>query len=180
MSEQPEIPRPETSVARRLTIGKMAVALVIAAFVVMWLYAASPWSRREPPATLDNAAFAEEADRVCEEALAPMEDVPFASEARSPQERATFLDQGNEIVADLVVRLRALEPVGEHDTALVTQWLADWGELLRNREAYADLLRNGADEPFRVTGFDGEPLDASMAWFAQVNRMPNCAPPLDV
>lgn len=166
---------------RRLhVVGRVAAGAVIALIAVMWLYAASPWSRREPPATLENRSYAAAAAALCRDALAPIDDLPIASQARSPQERAQIIDQGNEVVADLVVRLRTLQPVGDHDTVLVEQWLDDWDELLRNRQAYADLLRAGGDEPFRVTGFDGVPLDASMQWFAKVNNMAECAPPGDV
>ncbi len=166
--------------SRWSTIGKVAAGVVIAAFTVMWLYAASPWSRREPPATLDHPEYAEQAQAVCEETLRPLDDLPFASEMHSPEERAVLLDQANDVVGELVVRLRTVEPVGAHDQELVDQWLADWDEYLRNREAYADTLRAGNDEPFRVTGYDGEPLDGSMNWFTQVNLMPACATPGDV
>jgi hypothetical protein len=71
-------------------------------------------------------------------------------------------------------------PGDEKGRAIVPLWEADYRTYLADRRAYADVLRGGANEPFRETAVDGIPISEKIAAFASDNEMPTCAPPTDL
>jgi hypothetical protein len=76
--------------------------------------------------------------------------------------------------------LRETLPTDAKGQALIPMWLADYDTYIADRRAYTDQLRRGDNAPFSETTFEGLPLAERIATFAGDNRMPACAPPIDL
>jgi hypothetical protein len=59
-------------------------------------------------------------------------------------------------------------------------WLDEYEQHVADRREYATQLRDGNNAPFSETTFEGLPLAERLATFAGDNRMPACAPPIDL
>ncbi len=170
--------------ARRRSIRRVGVLLVVASFVGVWgyvMYLSIFEGRAEPRDRLDDTQWVAAAEETCAESLVVLDDMPYASEIDSPAERAMVLDAVTDELEVMVTRVRGLVPPADADEArAVRRWLDDWDEFNRNRRAYADRFRAGLDEPFRVTDRAGYQIDVLIRDFAVINIMESCAPPGDV
>lgn len=164
----------------------MLLTVVVLGLVSMWvyvLYLAFGPGRQPPADRLDDPAFAEAAEPVCAGAVADVEDLPVASEASSPAQRADVLDQANSIYSDMLVDLddlRVLAPSGE-ERKRTSAWLADWDVLLADREAYAQALRQDPEARLLISEKPGTGRHIT-GWideFALANKMDDCVTPND-
>lgn len=156
------------------------LALVCAAFAVMWAFALFI-NDPQPAGVLDDVSWPPRAQAVCARARAEVDALPPAHTAHTPQERAVVLDRANDTLAAMVADLRALGlPASGRDASFVQQWLADWDGYVASRRAHADALRAGDDGEFSVADAGGEPVTERMDFWARVNDMPACVVPLDV
>jgi hypothetical protein len=163
-------------------LGRVALRVVVAAMVAMWvyvLYLAFGPGRQPPPDRLDDPAFAVAAQERCEAALDDVAELPRAVEAASPEARSEIVDQANERFAAMLDDLEAATPAGE-DGELVSLWLADWRTYLGDRQDYADALLVDPDARLLVTARDREQITEYLDAFAADNDMPACATPIDV
>ncbi len=164
----------------RVTLGRVAAVATLLAMALFWIYAFSPLADRDHPDRLDVSTFPVAAEQVCAAALAALDEVPPATEAVDPPDRASQLDQSGAILAAMVAELRAIDPEDPEAARIVSLWLDDWETYLGDRARYADRLRAGEDTAFVVTEKNGDQITEPIDLFASVNDMPSCATPLDV
>jgi hypothetical protein len=160
------------------TAGRVAAVVIVVGIVAMWVYIFSRTGREHPLDQLGDPAYAEEAQARCEAAIQPLEDAPPAG---TPPARADQLEEANRRLRALVDELERLAPERGQDAGLVGEWLDDWDTYLGDREEYVDALRrDGEDAEFLVTPRGGRQITLTMEHFADINDMPDCAPPGDV
>jgi hypothetical protein len=172
---------PETSDKPRTRIGLVFAVVVVAGCVGMWVYLFA-FADPNVPDQLDDESYGEQAQEICEAAVAQVDDLPIAQDARSPEERGATVEQANTILTDMVAELRAIAPTDEHDAPLVQAWLSDWDAFLGDRADYAaDLLAGNEDAELLVTARaeGGGQITVTIDHFAEINHMPDCATPLD-
>lgn len=167
---------------QRYRPGQLAVAVLVAGMLAMWiyvLYLAFGPGRQAPPDRLDDPTFATAAQARCEEALAEVAELPRAADTPSAAERAEVVARANEVFAAMLDDLDGLVPGGE-DGTLVRAWLTDWRTYLDDREAYATALRSDPDAQLLVSPKNSQQVTEYLDAFAGDNRMPACATPIDV
>lgn len=177
--------RPDTSAPRPgPRLRRLGVLVVVAGGVGLWgyvLYLSAFVGRADPRDELDDTSWAVAAEQTCAPSRAAIDDLPLASEAGSPAERAELLDVATAELESMVDRLDALvAPDDPAEARAVERWLADYRAYLQDRREYADRFRRGLDEPFRVTDRGGFQVDLLIDDFARVNDMESCATPDDV
>jgi len=172
----------------RSRLGRLAVLAVVASFVGIWgyvLWLSFVEGRAEPRDRLDDARWTAAAEETCAEVRTRLDRLPFASEVRSPEERAELLDAATDETEDMVQRLEGLVPPRDRDEArAVERWLADYRTYLQDRREYAAAQRDPShpryDRPFSVTDRGGYQIDVLVDDFARVNYMESCEAPDDV
>jgi hypothetical protein len=169
-----------------LSRTKVLLSVVVIGLVSMWVYvvylAFGP-GRQPPVDRLEDPAFAEAAGPRCTEAVAAVEDLPVASEAHTPAERAAVLAEANEIFAGMLADLEdmaRLAPAGDQRER-TEAWLADWRVLLEDREAYAEALTRdpGAEMLISEKPGTGRHVTGWVDEFALANKIDDCATPAD-
>jgi hypothetical protein len=152
--------------------------LVVAATFGMWGYLfliADPGV----PDELEDDAFPTEAQAICAEAVARIDDLPPASDATSPEDRGAVVVEANEILTEMVADLRAIAPTEGADERLTRLWLEDWDTYLGDRADYAEALAAGEDAELLVTARGAGQITVTLDHFAVVNDMLDCQSPLD-
>lgn len=186
---------------RRWTTGRVLAAAVLAASFVFWVWAFTPWARRENPARIDDRGFAAAADARCADLQAFIATLPPARPETALRQRADQVRTGTEAVESLIADLRAsaaglstaTDSNGPPDSELVGSWLEDWGVYVADRRAYESSLEAAASaEPDGAVGQDADirfllsdvaPVGIyteRMDGFARLNNMDNCQVPGDV
>lgn len=94
--------------------------------------------------------------------------------------RAELVDLATDTIARMLADLRTQSPVDAKGQALIPLWLNDYDTYVSDRRSYTAQLRSGDNSPFTESTFEGLPLSERIATFAGDNRMPNCAPPIDL
>lgn len=173
---------------RRPRPTTLVLAGIIVALVVMWVYALV-FAPKEYRLAIDDGGWVAQADAVCADYTARIDELPTASDfldveprTEALRQRAAVLDEANALVSDQIAALRALRPPdNERGQELVGRWLADWDLYLADRRQQSEKWRAGIDEPFAVIADDsGAPITETMDSFAENNRMPACVVPGDV
>ncbi len=162
----------------RPRLGTVLAVLVVAATIGMWAYLfliADPGI----PDQLDDDTFPTEAQALCAEAVARIDELPPAADAASPEERGDAVSEANDILAAMVVDLRAIAPDEGQDERLTRLWLEDWDTYLTDRAEYADALLAGEDAELLVTARASGQITVTLDHFAMVNDMLDCQSPLD-
>jgi hypothetical protein len=162
----------------------VAVILAVALFWI-WAFTQSVRQADEPmtgrnPDYLEDRSWAEEAEATCADT---MDVIDERSRAAGTQDRVARADAIDESSADLRAMLEALAsplPEPEADRAVVEPWIADWEDLIEDRDAYAEDLRADPDARFLTSEKFNDPLDRVIMTFAEVNEMPSCGPAGDV
>lgn len=150
----------------------------------MWIYAFL-FASKEAVNKIGDEAWTKRADARC--LVAREERLALADYRRINDpttgglaERANLVDQATSTIERMIEDLRNVVPSDDKGRALVPLWLTDYDTYVADRRAYAEQLRNGINAPFAETTFEGLPLAERIATFAGDNRMPNCAPPIDL
>lgn len=95
-------------------------------------------------------------------------------------QRAVLVDKATDTLQRMLDDLRETLPTDAKGQALIPLWLTDYDTYIADRRAYTEQLRRGDNSPFSETTFEGLPLAERIATFAGDNRMPACAPPIDL
>lgn len=95
-------------------------------------------------------------------------------------QRASLVDSATDTIERMLDDLSSVLPDDAKGRAIVPQWLAEYRTYVEDRRLYAVALRAGNNAPFAETAFEGLPLSERLATFAGDNRMPSCAPPIDL
>lgn len=178
---EPTVVDPEAR-SRRPRPMQVVLLVIVVGMLAMWgyvLYLAFGPGRQAPPDRLDDPTFATAAQARCEQALAQVAELPRATQAHTPAERAAVVDRANAVFAAMLGDLDLLTPTGE-DGRLVHAWLADWHIYLQDREAYAAALHSDPEARLLVSPKHSQQITEYLDAFAADNRMPACATPIDV
>ena len=186
---------------RRWTTGRVLAAAVVAASFVFWVWAFTPWARRENPARIDDRGFAAAADARCADLQAFIAELPSVRPDTELRQRAEQVRAGTEAIESLIDDLRAAaaglsavtDSNGPPDSELVGKWLEDWGVYIADRRAYESSLETaasaapdgaaGQSADIRFLLSDAAPVGIyteRMDGFARLNNMDNCQTPGDV
>ncbi|MGA1260328.1 MAG: hypothetical protein ACO309_08980, partial [Ilumatobacteraceae bacterium] len=96
------------------------------------------------------------------------------------RQRADLVDRATDTLEAMIRSLKADQPADEKGRAIVPLWIAEYERYVDDRRSYAQRLRTGDNAPFSESTFEGLPLAERLATFAGDNRMPACAPPIDL
>jgi len=127
--------------------------------------------------------FVTEADAICAQTQALIDDLPSAAGAETLDDRAELVEIGTAHLEDMIAGLNRVDlPMEANERNISAEWLVDYDRFLDDRWAYAERLRNGDDGPFTVSAKAdaGKRLSDYVVNFAEVNGMWNCVPPGDV
>lgn len=170
----------------RLRPARLAIAVVIVGFSVMWIYA---WffAPRGNADRFDDPVWSAQAEQTCAATATQIEALPSAvsfkdvePKAQALLQRAGVLDQATRLLERQVATLRQTPPTEAKARVGVGVWLADWDGYLVSRQAQAARLRAGQDQPFAVAEQGGAPVTLRMDAFAKANSMPSCIVPDDI
>jgi len=173
---------------RRRPLRRLGVVAVVASFVGIWgyvMYLSFFEGRVEPRDRLEDTRFTEVAEETCAESVAFFENLPFANEVDTPEQRADLLDRGTDELEVMITRLAGLVPPSDPvETGAVDRWLADYRTFVQDRREYADAQRDPADprydQAFSVTDRGGFQIDVLIDDFARINYMESCETSDDV
>lgn len=161
----------------------VAVITAIAVVSGIWIYIIFFY---RPELLIDELAdktFPTQAEQICAAARARLDELPFASQAATPKDRAEEVARSNEILDQMLLDLQAITPESPPvANEAVTEWLADWTTYLGDREEYVSNLLEDPDARFLETAKGGpnKGITKAITSFAQVNRMDSCATPADL
>lgn len=166
----------------RVTVGRVAVVVTVLVIAGFWIWVFSGAPRKKNPDYLADRAFAERTQQRCERTDQSLRSLPRAEDARSATERADVVDRATDDLQAMVDRIAADQADNPSDDRIVDLWLDDWRIYLQNRREYATALRRDETARFLV---DEKPrandsYDLVIENFADINDIPECAPPLDV
>jgi hypothetical protein len=158
---------------------RIAVAVVIVALAVMWIYVLFI-AKPEPTDRLTDRSFPTAAQPICKATIDNLRnDGLLDQKASSPQDRASLADRADAQLADMVAQLRAKVPASGVAHDATTAWLDDWDQWLHDRAAWTDQLKAGQDVQFyeKQRGNTGEPNSTALNAFAVTNEMSSCQTP---
>jgi hypothetical protein len=158
--------------------------MVIVGFAAFWVWALF-FASKESVNRIDDRAWAERAESICQEAEVDRE--ALADYRRVDEddpamlaERGDLIDQVTDVVEAMLDEVVATPPSDEKGRAIVPLWEADYRTYLEDRREFAAGLRDGRNEAFSETALDGIPISEKLEVFAGDNDMPACAPPHDL
>ncbi len=156
----------------------MAAALLFAGY---WTYVFLPATSPESPDILFDTSIGVEAEKLCARAVDEAATLPWAAEAKGPEERAIQIRDSTRIWKALVDDLLGLSNMAQgNDALLLSSWLDDWSTYLEDRMRYSNLFAAGQNLPFSLTERNGRSVAEYITAYAQVNGMPSCSAPDDV
>jgi len=165
-------------------IGTLILSVVCLAIAAMWVYALF-FASKEAVNKIGDIEWTQRANERC--LVAKNERIALADYrlitavgADGLRQRADLVDQATDTIERMLTDLRRDVPSDEKGRAIIPLWLADYDQYVADRRAYTTQLRLGNNAPFSETTFEGLPLAERIATFAGDNRMPNCAPPIDL
>lgn len=171
--------------ADRLTARKklfrVLVGVLIAASFAPWVYLYSGQADRDAPDLLEDRALATDAETICANALADIDDLPGALDAANGAERGEQVRVTTARYESMLDELDALPTRFERDEMIYRGWLSDWRVMTADRLAYADAITEDENARFLITdtGVD-ERLDRRLTRFANTNSMWSCIAPTDI
>jgi hypothetical protein len=170
----------EPSVNRRRNI---VIGIGIAAFVgmaIFWLLILTGWFNTTSPDRLADRAWVQRAEQHCKVMQNKVNDLPKAQTAKSPAERASFIDEGTQIIRGLIGQLTADHPATADEQRVVEAWIGDWQVYLNDRAAYAQRIQQDPNAQALFSERHGENVATAIDGFATINSMPDCATPQDM
>jgi hypothetical protein len=169
----------DTAPRRRITPARVAIAIVIAGLVLMWVLAFAGVGKPKRP--LDDVAWTERAQKLCQGVMEDIEALPKAHTSATPAARAVVVDRGSDLLAGMVDELWRTAPKDPHDGPYVRRWIGEWRTYLGDRRDFSAALRTeGAKARFEVTAEGGAQITVNMDGFATANHMSSCSAPDDV
>jgi hypothetical protein len=169
---------------RRHSPWRFVIMAVVVLFAAFWIWALF-FASKEAVNKIGDSAWSARAEQICTAAkaermqLADLRRVDPKDPA-SLVERAGIVDKATDIVEHMVDDLAAVTPSDPKGQALVPLWEHDYRTYIEDRREFAATLRAGKNNPFAETAVDGIPISDKLSVFAGDNRMPECAPPVDL
>lgn len=164
---------------------RAGLTLLVLVFATFWTWALF-FASKEAVNRIDDRAWAERADQICERATderVELADFRVVSEG-GPElvlERADIVDSSTDILSAMIDDVVAVSPTDPKGREIVPLWETDYRTYLQDRYTFADQLRaSGENLPFYESVETGIPISERIETFAGDNDMPACAPPRDL
>ena len=176
----------DTDENRARSMGiRAGLTILVLVFATFWTWALF-FASKEAVNRIDDRAWAERADQICERATderVELADFRVVSEG-GPElvlERADIVDASTDILSAMIDDVVAVSPTDPKGREIVPLWEADYRTYLQDRYTFADQLRaSGENLPFYESVDTGIPISERIETFAGYNDMPACAPPRDL
>lgn len=167
---------------RRRRIGLLLGALAVLAVIIMWVAAFAGWGSTESIDQLADERWTSEAREICADRRAEFDELPGASSAETPQDRADIVNNSIDVFTQMTDQLAAIDPPSNpEEAALVTEWLGDWDRHLDDRSRFVGLLEQGREDAVYTESLrDDKQVSRYIDRFARVNDMNLCGTPEDV
>lgn len=163
------------------TKQRVIALLVVIALAAFWIWGFSPWAPYNKADGIHDKTFLTHAKADCKTMRDQLAALPTARSSRTANERADVIAQSGPILTTMVAELRRdAAGLTARDATLTTQWIDDWEEYSRNRQAYAAALRLDTHAQFTVTERNRGQITETMDGFSRVNDLASCLVPLDV
>ncbi|MCB1028579.1 MAG: hypothetical protein KDB24_12555, partial [Microthrixaceae bacterium] len=131
----------------RRRIGMILASIALLAIIAMWVAAFAGWGSTDSIDRLADERWVDSARDICTDRRAEFDELPGASSAETPQDRADIVSDSIAIFTRMTDQLRALDPPADQEEArLVTEWLGDWGRHLDDRQRFVDQLEEGRED----------------------------------
>lgn len=176
----------QPSQSRKITPGRIALAVAVGASFAVWIYGFSGFAARTAPDTLGDPSFMVLADPACAAANEEVAQMPDALDAEDHVERAQQVLNNTAVYSVLVDDLEAIldDPtvtLDQRDRGITLEWLTDWRRFLADRVDFADRLVDDPQAVFYVAASSGgERLERRITRFAITNDLTECVTPADV
>jgi hypothetical protein len=165
-------------------VARLALGVIIALIVAMWTYGLF-FASKESVNKFGDEEWAARAQARCEiskQRLRELADLRRL-DAVGPDalsRRADIVDRATDELSAMVDELTRSYPVDAKGRAIVPLWESEYRTYISDRREYARDLRAGNNSPFAESTFENLPLSERLGTFARDNRMPSCAPPMDL
>jgi hypothetical protein len=176
---------PEARPATRAWV-RVVIGVLLAALVVMWVYA-FVFASKEGAYYVTDSAWRDAAQARCQqsvdERLALATDEGGRITDPTPEQlraRADVVDAATSTLDDMLDDIEARSVDGERNRIRVNQWLGFYRTLLSDRRAYTARLRELRNDPFTETEVGGGPVGSVLIDFATGNDIKACLPPSDL
>tara|TARA_B110000879_G_scaffold17670_1_gene21527 strand:+ start:189 stop:746 length:558 start_codon:yes stop_codon:yes gene_type:complete len=158
-----------------LTFAKVLFPIGALLFVSFWAWALF-FASKTSVNKIEDRAWAARAEIICSPVKEELRGFEMQADP-SLDVRADLVVQSTDTLGRMLDDLVAVTPTDAKGQAIVPAWIADWRQLLDDRYAYSERLRDGQNVPFTETAVNGVPITERIENFAGDNEMPSCAPP---
>jgi hypothetical protein len=172
---------------RRVTVGRVLLAISLLGIVAMWVYAIF-FAPSVSPEMIPDRAWVARSETTCKAHRTLIYALPHARtfkdvtpKSEALRQRADVADQATNALREQLKALKADVPADAVSATLVNRWLAEWDVYISDRDAHVAQFRGGIDPPFAQTANEtGAPGPIRMDQFARTNKMVSCQVPLDL
>ncbi len=165
---------------RRHRLAFVLGSLAFVAMAVYWTLIFTGSFNWRNPDKLHDATWVARAARICAPVERYINALPRAQTARTPDERATTVDQGSDKLATMIEELGATPPDNASDRDVVTAWLSDWKVYVSDRRDFTRRLRLDPKAEPLFTEVHGGWATNSIDAFADANDLVACSSPQDL
>lgn len=162
----------------KVWLGVGIGTMVAIALFWAWVFSGAP--KRVNPDRLEDREWVERAQATCAATMARIDERTTAAGEQTQAARAADIDTSTGELRAMLAELEDPLPGPPSDREVVEPWLADWRDVLENRDDYAEAIRRDADAKYLTVEKFGDQLETVIETFADVNDMPACAPAGDV
>lgn len=164
--------------------ARFALGTIMFLITAMWIYGLF-FASKESINKIGDEKWAARAQSRCEISKQRLRDLAdlrridsVAGDALA--QRATIVDRATDELQAMLDDIVAAVPSDDKGRAIVPLWEAEYRRYIVDRREYAEDLRAGDNSPFAESTFENLPLSERLGTFARDNRMPSCAPPMDL
>lgn len=168
--------------AMRWSFGRVLAVIAFLAMVAFWAWIFTGGPKKANPDRLTDRDWVTAASNRCQRMLDDLDEIPSAAETATPAERAKNVRAANAVLSTMIDDLEASAPTDPNDREVLDHWFEDWRVYLKDRGRYADAVERDPGAVFEITENKRlhRGVDDTVKTFADVNDMPDCAPPGDV
>ena len=173
-------PRARPKLRRSQVIARVSVGAAITLIVVMWVYAFGGFATRQAAAKLDDRAWTQRAEEICQRRNLLLEKNAVSSKDTSdgsPQALGEAVSTATDLIEIALDQVLEQQPPSELDRQLVAQFESLYRTYIEDRRAVAVRLANGEAAELNETMLQGSPISETIADFTRPNLMESCSAP---
>ena len=174
-------PRRERPPLRRSqVIARVSIGTAIVLIVVMWVYAFGGFATRQAAAKLDDRAWTQRAEEICQRRNLLLEKNALNSKDTSdgsPQAVGAAVSTATDLIERALDQMLEPPPASELDRKLVDQFESLYRTYIQDRREVAVRLANGEAAELNETMLQGSPISETIADFTRPNLMESCSAP---